>query len=129
MCKVDFGQADTIVMLDVLHYVSFAAQNDVLQRVRTALLPEGILILRVGDADAGLPFWYSVWVDHVVTFVRGHHNARLYCRSLSAWRAALVDLGFTLGTLAMIKGTPFANVLLVARLGKPPFKPAPGRLL
>ena len=122
MCKVDFGQADAIVIVDVLHYVSIAAQNDVLQRVRTALDPDGILLLRVGDASAGLPFWCSVWVDHVVTFMRGHHNARLYCRSLSAWRAALADLGFTIGTLAMNKGTPFANVLLVARLGKPPLQ-------
>ncbi len=116
MCKTEFSQADAVVILDVLHYVSIAAQNDVLLRVRKALSPDGVLLLRVGDAGAGLPFKMSVWVDHVVTFVRGHRNARLYCRPLADWRAALTALGFSVSTLPMNKGTPFANVLLIARL-------------
>ena len=116
MCQVDFGKADAVVIVDVLHYVGIAAQNDVLRRVRDALAPAGILLLRVGDAGAGLPFKVSVWVDHVVAFARGHRNARLYCRPLAAWRAVLSELGFAVSTRAMNQGTPFANVLLVARL-------------
>lgn len=118
MCKTEFGKADVVVILDVLHYVSIAAQNDVLRRIRDALAPDGLLLLRVGDAGAGLPFHISVWVDHVVTFVRGHRNARLYCRPLADWRAALTRLGFAVDTMAMNKGTPFANVLLTAKLGQ-----------
>lgn len=118
MCHTDFGKADVVVILDVLHYVSIAAQDDVLRRVRDALAPGGTLLLRVGDAAAGLPFYVSVWVDHLVTFVRGHRHARLYCRPLAAWRCALEDLGFTVSTMAMHKGTPFANVLLVAKLAE-----------
>lgn len=116
MCRADFGKADAVVILDVLHYVSYEAQNEVLQRVRDALAPAGTLILRVGDASAGLPFKCSVWVDHVVTFVRGHRNSHLYCRPLSEWKAALTDLGFAVSTLPMNQGTPFANILLVAKL-------------
>jgi SAM-dependent methyltransferase len=118
MQKTSFSEVDVVVILDVLHYVSIAAQNDVLQRVRNALAPEGTLILRVGDANGGLPFHFSVWVDHVVSFTRGHRNSRLYCRSLTAWRATLGDLGFAVRTLAMNKGTPFSNVLLIAKLGQ-----------
>lgn len=116
MCKVDFGHTDVIVILDVLHYVSIAAQNDVLQRARNALTPGGTLILRVGDASGGLPFKYSVCVDYVASFVRGHRNVRLHCRALPAWCTALADLGFTVNALPMNKGTSFANVLLVAKL-------------
>lgn len=116
MCSADFGQADAVVILDVLHYVSIAAQDDVLRRVRDALAPRGTLILRVGDADGGLPFKFSVWVDHVVTFIRGHRNSRLYCRSLSEWKTALSKLGFDVQSLPMNQGTPFANILLVAKL-------------
>lgn len=116
MCRADFGQADAVVILDVLHYVDYAAQDDVLRRVRDALAPKGTLILRVGDASAGLPFKFSVWVDHVVTFARGHRNSRMYCRPLADWQAALTALGFSVSTLPMNKGTPFANILLVARL-------------
>jgi SAM-dependent methyltransferase len=118
MCKTDFGNVDAVVILDVLHYVDIAAQNDVLRRVRDALAPDGVLIVRVGDAGGGLPFKVSVWVDHVVTFVRGHRNGHLYCRPLADWHAALTALGFSVNTMAMNKGTPFANVLLVAKLGQ-----------
>lgn len=116
MCGANFGKADAVVILDVLHYVNFAAQDDVLRRVRDALAPQGTLLLRVGDADGGLPFRFSVLVDHVVTFVRGHRNARLYCRPLKEWQAALVALGFDVRPMPMNEGTPFANILLVARL-------------
>lgn len=116
MCRVDFGKADAVVILDVLHYVDIDAQNDVLRRVRDALAPSGTLILRVGDASGGLPFKFSVLVDHIVTFMRGHRNSRLYCRPLSAWQAVLADLGFTVTTMPMNKGTPFANILLIAKL-------------
>jgi hypothetical protein len=36
---------------------------------------------------------------------------------LSDWCSALTELGFTVTTLPMNKGTPFANILLIARLG------------
>ncbi len=124
MCKTDFGKADAVVILDVLHYVNIEAQNDVLRRVRDALAPGGTLILRVGDADGGLPFRFSVLVDHVVTFVRGHRNSRLYCRPLTEWQAQLRSLGFEVDTMPMNTGTPFANILLVARLGGNPAMPA-----
>lgn len=118
MRAVPFGTVDAIVILDVLHYVCIAEQDTVLTRARDALAPHGTLILRVGDAAAGLPFLFSKWVDHVVTWTRGHRAGRLHCRTLAAWRAALEQLGFDVGTLPMHQGTPFANVLLVAKLGQ-----------
>ena len=116
ICHEDFGEADTAVILDVLHYIDYGEQDRVLQRLRTALQPGGQLLLRVGDADAGLPFRLSNWVDHVVTFVRGHRLARLYCRPLGQWRRALEELGFQVEVVPLSHGTPFANVMLKARL-------------
>ena len=114
--SADFGTADTAVILDVLHYIDYDEQDRVLQRLRTALQPGGQLLLRVGDADAGLPFKLSNWVDHVVTFVRGHRLARLYCRPLGEWRRALEALDFQVEVVPLSHGTPFANVMLKARL-------------
>ena len=119
MCTSDFGQADVAVILDVLHYVDYPAQEDVLRRVQAALAPGGTLLLRVGDASAGLPFRISNWVDAVVTFVRGHRLTRLYCRPLGDWQALLGQLGFRVEPIPMHQGTPFANILLVARLAPP----------
>jgi SAM-dependent methyltransferase len=113
----DFGTADAAVILDVLHYIDYRAQDQVLQRLRAALQPDGLLLLRVGDADGGLPFRFSNWVDRVVTFVRGHRLGRLYCRPVVQWRRALESLGFQVEVIPLNQGTPFANVMLKARLG------------
>ncbi len=116
MCDASFEKADVFAILDVLHYVPFTAQKDILHRVHQALLPGGLLILRVGDAAGGLGFKVSNWVDNTVTFIRGHRLSRLYCRTLSDWIQLLINLGFAVETKPMSQGTPFANVLLLARI-------------
>lgn len=112
----DFGQADAIVILDVLHYIGLAEQDALLRRVRDALRPSGTLLLRVGDAGGRWGFRWSNWVDRTVMFVRGHGHVRLHCRPLSGWTEALAALGFRVEAIPMSAGTPFANVLLAARL-------------
>ena len=114
--RADFGQAQVAVILDVLHYIDLADQQAVLERLRDALAPDGLLLLRVGDADGGLPFRISNWVDRTVTFVRGHRLGTLHCRPLPAWIGALEGLGFRVRAVPASQGTPFANVLLEARL-------------
>ncbi len=111
-----FGRADAVVVLDVLHYMPMADQDRVLARIRDALSPGGVLLLRVGDADGGLRFRVSNWVDWTVAFVRGHGATRFHCRSVAQWRRDLEGLGFAVQATPMSQGTPFANVLLVARL-------------
>jgi 2-polyprenyl-3-methyl-5-hydroxy-6-metoxy-1,4-benzoquinol methylase len=116
MCTTSFERADIVAILDVLHYVPYAAQEDVLMRVRDALSPQGLLILRIGDASGGWGFKVSNWVDSVVFFIRGHKSSRLYCRSLLDWTSVLKKIGFQVDTKPMSQGTPFANVLMLARL-------------
>jgi SAM-dependent methyltransferase len=116
MCTTAFGKAQTVAILDVLHYVPYAAQEDVLARVRDALAPQGLLILRIGDAGGGWGFRVSNWVDSVVFFMRGHKSSRLYCRTLAEWIGVLQKIGFQVETKPMSEGTPFANVLMLARL-------------
>lgn len=116
MCTTAFEKAKTVVILDVLHYVPFSAQEDVLLRVKEALSPKGLLILRIGDANAGLGFKISNWVDNIVFFCRGHKLSRLYCRSLADWLLVLSNLGFQVEFKPMSKGTPFSNVLLLASI-------------
>jgi hypothetical protein len=79
--------------------------------------------LRVGDAQARRGFVTSQWVDRAVTFVRGHRVAPLFGRPLTQWIAQLQALGFDVQSRPMSQGTPFANVLLVARAALP--LPAP----
>jgi len=116
MCRTDFGLADAVVILDVLHYVDRAAQDDVLRRARAALAPGGVLLMRVGAAERGLPFLFSKLVDGLVFLARSGRKFRFHCRTSSDWRMALEQLGFSVEAFSMDSGTPFANVLLAARL-------------
>jgi SAM-dependent methyltransferase len=115
ICKVDFGQTDVVTILDVLHYIDHANQEDILRRAYAALTPGGMLLTRVGDAGAGLYFHVCDWVDRAVTFVRGHRLPTLYYRRLDEWVALLETIGFKVDTVPMSEGKPFANVMLVAR--------------
>ncbi len=114
MRSADFGEADVAVILDVLHYIDYAEQEDVLRRVRAALPRGGTFVTRVGDAAGGLPFHFSNWVDRTVFFARGHRLDKLYCRTLEEWRAVLATHGFDATAVPMSHGTPFANVMLVS---------------
>lgn len=123
MREAEFGEADAVVILDVLHYVDFAAQEDILRRVRDALRGGGVLLLRVGAKSGTLRFRYTEWVDRVVMRLRGHRLARLWSRPVDEWERLLASLGFVVEPRWMSAGTPFANVLLVSRLPAPPAAP------
>jgi SAM-dependent methyltransferase len=108
-----FAAADTVVLLDVLHYLGIAEQDAVLARARAALPDGGRLVLRVGDAASRGRFAASGWVDRLVTLARGQGFGRPAGRTLAAWRQRLHELGFAVASEPMNKGTPFANVLIV----------------
>lgn len=110
----DFPPSDAVVILDVLHYVDYEAQLKVLERVRAALVPRGVLLLRVGDESKSLRFRYTVFTDRLAMRLRGLRLPRLWCRPAATWRAELERLGFRVKVAPMSEGTPFANVLLVA---------------
>lgn len=119
MVDAPYSQCDAVVILDVLHYVDFDAQERVLDRVTASLKaggPGGRLLLRVGDAASGWRFRASQVVDHIVTSIRGHRLGRLYCRPVTHWSDTLVRRGFRVDALSMSAGTPFANILLTADL-------------
>jgi len=116
MRHTPFPTADAVVILDVLHYITIPEQDEVLTRVRLALPPGGRLLMRIGDAASRRGFLTSQWVDAVVTFVRGHRVTPQYGRTLAAWVTQLESLGFDVRSEPMSAGTPFANVLLVARV-------------
>ena len=121
LCEAALPPCDVVVILDVLHYVDHAAQADVLRRVRAALAgpahaatQPGRLLLRVGDADSRRGFVISQWVDRAVTALRGHRLPPTGGRPLAGWIELLQGLGFAVRSVPMSRGTPFANVLLVA---------------
>lgn len=116
MNQADFGEVEVVTILDALHYFDHHHQEDVLRRIRAALPPGGLFLTRVGNAAAGLPYHLCNWVDHTVTFVRGHRLPRLYGRPLAEWIDVLRKTGFAVESMPMTEGKPFANVMLVCRV-------------
>ena len=106
-----------MLLLDVLHYLDLDSQRQVLERARDCLLPAGTLLLRVSDANAGLGFRFGRFVDKAVLARRGLRGTQLHCRPQAEWRQLLESIGFSVQTLPMHAGTPFANLLLVCRVG------------
>ena len=107
---------NVVTMFDVLHYVPPADQERLLDRIRQALGPGGLFITRVGDAQGGMPFRISQFVDRFASFMQGHRLSQMWCRPVAHWVQTLEARGFEVKALPMHEGTPFANVLLTARL-------------
>ena len=107
--------ADVVVLLDVLYFLDPAAQECLLRRIHTALTPTGLLLARIADAGGGLGFWLTQAVDRAVAGWKGLGWSRFHCRTLAGWTAFLAAQGFACESLPMSQGTPFANVLLIAR--------------
>lgn len=107
--------SDVVTIFDVLHYIGPESQRRVLERVYLALKPGGLLLLRVGDADAGWRFKLTLAGDWFITLLRGHWQRRFFARGAREWVALLEEIGFYAALQPMSEGTPFANVLVVAR--------------
>jgi SAM-dependent methyltransferase len=107
--------SDVIALLDVVHYLEPPAQDRLLAAIAGALAPGGLLLMRVGDVAAGAVALFTRVIDHLVTLARGGGLHRFHCRTLPQWIEALERLGFAVAAEPMSEGTPFANVLLVAR--------------
>jgi len=114
---VDYATADAVVILDVLHYLDYTAQERVLQRARRALATRGVLLLRIGDAAGGARFALSKAVDSAIALARRRRWVPLSCRPLREWQKLLERCGFDAAQpLPMSEGTPFVNVLLRAEV-------------
>jgi len=114
LCELPrLAASNVIVLLDVLQYLPEEAQERLLASVAHALTPAGVLIARVSDAAAGLSSIVTRAVDYAVSVARGPLVRN--CRSAQEWIALLERLAFSVSAEPMSRGTPFANVLLVAR--------------
>jgi SAM-dependent methyltransferase len=111
----EFANSDVIVLLDVLHYLSPAAQETVLARAAEALLAGGALILRVADPESGMRTALTRHGDRIASLLRGELWGAYHLRPVGQWTSLLESLGLQVQAMPMSQGTPFANVLLIAK--------------
>jgi 2-polyprenyl-3-methyl-5-hydroxy-6-metoxy-1,4-benzoquinol methylase len=108
------GNADTVLLIDVLHYLALSEQDELLRRV-AAHVPTGRILIRELDASPRARSWVTralEWIAKVSGYNRG--RAARHYRPASELVRALTQLGFSCEVQGASAGTPFANVLIVA---------------
>lgn len=108
-----------VVLLDLLLYLAAEEQEALLKRIANVLSKGGALILREADAGSGPRFQATRTAERLCALARGHLRQHYHHRSKAEWRSLLEALGFSVETVPMSEGTPFANVLFIARLRSP----------
>jgi SAM-dependent methyltransferase len=111
----DFPSCSVVVILDVLLYLEEQGQRLVLERAIRALDPGGVLLLREADAGAGAAFQVTKRSELFLEIARGRFPPRLHYRTAAEWVDLLEGLGMVVHAEPMSSGTPFSNVLFVAR--------------
>ncbi|MEP7012352.1 MAG: DUF2062 domain-containing protein [Acidobacteriota bacterium] len=115
LATAELPRCRVALLLDVLHYLPAAAQENLLDRVAAALEPGGTLLLRDADADGGGRFWATRVQERLAALARNDFRQRFRYRSAREWRGMLEARGLTTETAPLSEGTPYANVLVVGR--------------
>ena len=113
--RADIPSADVDILFDVLHYLRADAQADLIKRIAQAISPGGLLLVRDVDAAAGFRYRMTFFAERIAAIGRGHFRQRFHFRSRAEWNALFCENGFAIETMQMSEGTPFANLLWVAR--------------
>jgi SAM-dependent methyltransferase len=105
--------SDTVILADVLHYLTDVEQNDVLRKAaRTA---RRLVVVRELDPDRGWRSRVTRMQERLTTSLGYNRGARVNVRPITALTAVLAAEGFTTDITPCWGATPFANVLVVAR--------------
>ena len=113
--RLELRPCAAVAILDVMLYLDEAEQLHLLDRVAAALESGGLLLLREADAGAGFAFQVTKWSERIACAMRGDFARPLRYRSAIQWIAELERRGLAVRAEPMSEGTPFANVLFVAR--------------
>jgi uncharacterized protein (DUF2062 family)/2-polyprenyl-3-methyl-5-hydroxy-6-metoxy-1,4-benzoquinol methylase len=107
--------ADTVLLIDLLHYFSIDEQNAILDRAADHVKPGGRLLVREADTERGIRSWATLLEEKIFTAVRFNRGERVRFRPAREIVARLEARGFSCEVIPAWGSTPFSNVLVVAR--------------
>lgn len=109
------GEADTVLLIDLLHYFRIEEQDAILRRAAAAVRPGGRLLVREADTERGWRSSVTLIEERIFTALRFNRGERVRFRPVREIVALLEDLGFTCEMKAAWGKTPFSNVLIISR--------------
>jgi uncharacterized protein (DUF2062 family)/2-polyprenyl-3-methyl-5-hydroxy-6-metoxy-1,4-benzoquinol methylase len=108
---VNLPRSRTLMMLDLLHYLSAADQEDLIRRASAALEPGGVMWIREPDRGRTLRFLATRAGERLACAMRGEWRRPLHYRRSDDWCVLLRREGLGVTTRGASRGTPFAKVL------------------
>jgi 2-polyprenyl-3-methyl-5-hydroxy-6-metoxy-1,4-benzoquinol methylase len=116
---VEAKPADTVLLIDVLHYLDPAAQEALFRHATSLLRPGGRLIVRDVTRGRGWRSLVTLFVEWISMLVRFNVGERIAIRDVEKEYVPLLEARDLVCTVTpCFGGTPFANVLLVAERPK-----------
>lgn len=113
--EAELPPADVVACLDVLHYMVPLEQDALLDRLAAAVRPGGVVLIRDAHADGGLRTWLTRGSERLLVTLGRHRGDGVFLRARSAVVDRLAGAGLEVQVEDCHHGTPFANVLYVAR--------------
>lgn len=113
--EVDPTPADTVLLIDLLHYFRPDEQDAILRRAASAVRPGGRILVREADTEQGWRSSVTLLEERIFTALRFNRGERVRFRPSREYRAILGELGFACETIPAWGTTPFSNVLIVGR--------------
>lgn len=107
--------ADTILLIDVLHYLPIEVQRTLVERAARSLRPGGRLIVREADRSAGWRARLTILAEKVGRALGVNRAAQFAFASAADLVAMLERAGLRTEVAPGAQGTPLANVLLIGK--------------
>jgi uncharacterized protein (DUF2062 family)/SAM-dependent methyltransferase len=107
--------ADTVLLIDLLHYFTLAEQDALLRRAAAAVRPGGRLLVREADTERGLRSAVTLLEERIFTGLRWNRGERVRFRPAREIVTLLAEAGLSGEVRPAWGKTPFSNVLVVGR--------------
>lgn len=109
----ELGEADTVMLIDLLHYFRIDEQDAILRRTAGAVRPGGRILVREADTEQGWRSAVTRVEEAIFTTLRFNRGERVRFRPSSEITKILGELGFSCRVAPAWGKTPFSNVLIV----------------
>jgi SAM-dependent methyltransferase len=110
-----YPPADTVLLIDLLHYFAIEEQDAILRRAALAVRAGGRLLVREADTERGLRSAVTLLEERVFTALRFNRGERVRFRPAREIVALLESLGLACEVRPAWGSTPFSNVIIIGR--------------